>query len=155
MKYHLKMNKITFGLIIVFGLQIGFTQIPMDKNISPIVAYWRTLTPEEKEVYLFSYLTQVYDTYTGLKNELGHNELTTWYYNNRAELVFGIFDKLEDTDIIEFVGWVDEYYRHDEFLDRPFYEALSFAFRFQQASGETIWEKYENLQFGKIHPQKE
>jgi len=37
-------------------------------------------------------------------------------------------------------------------VNRPFYEALAFAFRFQQAAGETIWEKYENLKFGRIKP---
>ena len=35
-----------------------------------------------------------------------------------------------------------------------FDDALSFAFRFQQASGETMWEKYENLKFGKIKPKE-
>ena len=45
-------------------------------NMSPIVAYWKTLTPDQKETYLFSYMTQTYETYDELKNELGHTELT-------------------------------------------------------------------------------
>ena len=45
-------------------------KIPM----SPIVAYWKTLTQEEKGIYLFSYLTQVYDTYEELKMETGYGE---------------------------------------------------------------------------------
>ena len=48
--------------------------------------------------------------------------------------------------------WIDEYYSHGEFANKPFYEALEFAYRFQQASGETLWEKYENLKYGKIKP---
>jgi hypothetical protein len=52
----------------------------------------------------------------------------------------------------EFIGWVDEYYSHEEFSGNTFDDALSFAFRFQQASGETIWEKYENLKYGRIKP---
>jgi hypothetical protein len=117
---------------------------------SPIVVYWKTLTPGEKEIFLFSYLTQVYDTYEGLKRELGYGKLTTWYFDHRADMVFGIFDQLEKTELTEFVKWIDEYYRHEEFMDRPFYEALEFAFRFQQAAGETIWEKYQNLNFDQI-----
>ena len=40
--------------------------------------------------------------------------------------------------------------RHFLFQNNSFMDALVFAFRFQQASGETIWEKYENLKFDKI-----
>lgn len=124
-------------------------------KMSPIVAYWKTLTPDQKEIYLFSYMTQTYETYEALKNELGYNELTTWYYDNRAELVFGIFDQLEDRDLDEFVGWIDEFYSHNDFVNKPFYEAMAFAFRFQQAAGETLWEKYENVKYGKIKPHED
>ncbi|MFQ6605645.1 MAG: hypothetical protein ACE5D8_08855 [Fidelibacterota bacterium] len=119
---------------------------------SPIVIYWKTLTPEEKEVFLFSYLTQVYDTYTAMKKELGYNEVTQWYYQHKAELVFGVFEPLETAKMSELVGWIDEYYRHDEFMDKPFNDALDFAFRFQEAAGESLWEKYENLNRGEINP---
>ena len=84
--------------------------------------------------------------------ETGYGELTTWYYDNRAELVFGIFDQLEKTELTEFVGWIDEFYRQEDFVDRPFYEALAFAFRFQKAAGKSIWEKFENMKFDKIKP---
>ena len=124
-------------------------------NMTPIVAYWKTLTPTQKETYLFSYMTQTYETYEALKNELGYKELTKWYYDNRAELVFGIFDQLEENDLDEFVGWIDEFYSHDDFVNEPFYEAMAFAFRFQQAAGETLWEKYENVKYGKIKPREE
>ena len=124
-------------------------------KMTPIVAYWKTLNPDQKETYLFSYMTQTYETYEALKDELGYNELTTWYYDNRAELVFGIFDQLEDRDLDEFVGWIDEFYSHNDFVNKPFYEAMAFAFRFQQAAGETLWEKYENVKYGKIKPSEE
>lgn len=124
-------------------------------SMSPIVAYWKTLTPAQKETYLFSYMTQTYETYEGLKDELGHTELTKWYFDNRAELVFGIFDQLKDEDLDEFVGWIDEFYSHEDFVNKPFHEAMAFAFRFQQAAGETLWEKYENVKYGKIKPSEE
>ena len=127
-------------------------QEPKEPVVSPIVAYWKTLSSEEKEVFLFSYMTQVFDTYNSMKSELGYNDITRWYYENKAETVFGIFDQLEVTNLAEFVGWIDEFYVNDEFMDRPFDEALRFAFRFQQAAGETLWEKYENVKYGKIKP---
>ncbi len=141
--------------IIVLLLMLVYltpAQEPKTAIGSPIVVYWKTLTPEEKEVFLFSYLTQVYDTYTAMKKELGYNEVTRWYYDHKAELVFGVFEQLETAQISELVGWIDEYYRHDEFMDKPFNDALDFAFRFQEAAGESIWEKYENLKRGKIKP---
>ena len=119
-----------------------------ERNIISI--YWTTLNQEEKKIYLFSYMTQVYETYDALKKEVGYEEITQWYYDNKAETVFGIFDQLEEVNLVEYIGWIDEYYSHKEFQNNSFMDALVFAFRFQQASGETIWEKYENLKFDKI-----
>ena len=119
-----------------------------ERNVISI--YWTTLNQEEKKLYLFSYMTQVYETYDALKKEVGYEKITQWYYDNKAETVFGIFDQLEEVNLVEYIGWIDEYYSHKEFQNNSFMDALVFAFRFQQASGETIWEKYENLKFDKI-----
>ncbi|MEE3195703.1 MAG: hypothetical protein VX260_01960 [Candidatus Neomarinimicrobiota bacterium] len=119
-----------------------------ERNV--ISLYWTTLNQEEKKIYLFSYMTQVYETYDALKKEVGYEKITQWYYDNKAETVFGIFDQLEEVNLVEYIGWIDEYYSHKEFQNNSFMDALVFAFRFQQASGETIWEKYENLKFDKI-----
>ena len=119
-----------------------------ERNVISI--YWTTLNQEEKKIYLFSYMTQVYEAYDALKKEVGYEEITQWYYDNKAETVFGIFDQLEEVNLVEYIGWIDEYYSHKEFQNNSFMDALVFAFRFQQASGETIWEKYENLKFDKI-----
>ena len=128
-----------------------------EKNTDPapnaIAVYWKTLESQEKELFLFSYLTQVYDTHQKMIKDLGYGEVTTWYYDNRAEMIYGIFDQVNQTGMKEFIGWIDEYYSHEEFTGNSFDDALSFAFRFQQAAGETIWEKYENLKFGKIKPE--
>lgn len=143
--------RILFTLLLV--VSFAFPQEEAKPStISPAVAYWKTLTPGEKELYLFSYLTQVYETHQQLIKQRGYDEVTKWYYENRAELIYGIFDRLEEKEIAEFVTWIDEYYSHEEYLDRPFYEAMSFAFRFQQTAGETLWDKYENMKFGKIKP---
>lgn len=141
------MKKIFFSLMLCVLIH---AQEFKPEQLTPIVAYWKTLKPEQKETYLFSYLTQTFETYDGLKKELGYNELTKWYYDNRAEMVFGIFDQLKEGDIKEFVTWIDEFYSHKDFVNKPFHEALAFAFRFQQASGETLWQKYENVKYGKI-----
>ncbi len=128
---------------------------PQEKASSPnvISVYWKTLEPNEKEIFLFSYLTQVYDTHQKLIKDQGYSDLTTWYYDNQAELVYGIFDQINQGEMQEFIGWIDEYFSHAEFLGNPFDDALSFAFRFHQAAGETIWEKYENLKFNTIKPE--
>jgi len=144
-----------FILLCLFPATLAFAQEAEETERNLIAVYWTTLNQQEKEIYLFSYMTQVYETYDALKKEIGYSELTQWYYDNKAETVFGIFDQLDDTDLLEFIGWVDEYYTHKEFQNNSFMDALVFAFRFQQASGETIWEKYENLKFGKIKPEGE
>ena len=148
------MNKIKLSLITIITLStILFSQNDqINAKPNAISVYWRTLNPNEKEIFLFSYLTQVYDTHQKMIKDIGYSDITTWYYDNRAELIYGIFDEVNQKDMKEFIGWIDEYYRHDEFSGNSFDDALSFAYRFQQASGETIWEKYENLKFGKIKP---
>ena len=148
------MNKIKLLLITIVTLSTILFSQNDQVNAKPnaISVYWRTLNPNEKEIFLFSYLTQVYDTHQKMIKDIGYGDITTWYYDNRAELIYGIFDEVNQKDMKEFIGWIDEYYRHDEFSGNSFDDALSFAYRFQQASGETIWEKYENLKFGKIKP---
>ena len=148
------MNKIKLSLITIITLSTILFSQNDQKNAKPnaISVYWRTLNSNEKEIFLFSYLTQVYDTHQKMIKDIGYGDITTWYYDNRAELIYGIFDEVNQKDMKEFIGWIDEYYRHDEFSGNSFDDALSFAYRFQQASGETIWEKYENLKFGKIKP---
>ncbi len=154
MRLKKKMNKIKLSLITIITLStILFSQNDqINAKPNAISVYWRTLNPNEKEIFLFSYLTQVYDTHQKMIKDIGYGDITTWYYDNRAELIYGIFDEVNQKDMKEFIGWIDEYYRHDEFSGNSFDDALSFAYRFQQASGETIWEKYENLKFGKIKP---
>ena len=148
------MNKIKLSLITIITLSTILFSQNDQVNAKPnaISVYWRTLNSNEKEIFLFSYLTQVYDTHQKMIKDIGYGDITTWYYDNRAELIYGIFDEVNQKDMKEFIGWIDEYYRHDEFSGNSFDDALSFAYRFQQASGETIWEKYENLKFGKIKP---
>mgnify|MGYP005747082021 FL=1 len=148
------MNKIKLSLITIITLSTILFSQDDQINAKPnaISVYWRTLNPNEKEIFLFSYLTQVYDTHQKMIKDIGYGDITTWYYDNRAELIYGIFDEVNQKDMKEFIGWIDEYYRHDEFSGNSFDDALSFAYRFQQASGETIWDKYENLKFGKIKP---
>ena len=142
-------------ITLIFSLMLLSAQ-GQKKDSAPnaISVYWKTLEPKEKEIFLFSYLTQVYDTHQKMIDDLGYGDVTTWYYDNRAELIYGIFDQVNQDGMKEFMGWIDEYYKHEEFSGNSFDDALSFAFRFQQASGETIWEKYENLKFGKIKPKE-
>ena len=141
-------------LIIIFALTLLFSQ-NAEGTLSPVVTYWKTLTQEEKEIFLFSYLTQVYETHSELKSSVGYGGITEWYYDNREEMVYGIFDQLELIRISEIVRWIDEFYSHGEYANRPFIESLEFAYRFAEASGSNMWEKYENLKFDKIKPGKE
>ncbi len=141
-------------LTLLFFFALTFSQ-EGSKPLSPVVTYWRTLAQDEKEIFLFSYLTQVYETHSELKNSLGYGGITEWYYDNRAEMVYGIFDRLEIVRISEIVRWIDEFYSHSDYANRPFVEALEFSYRFAEASGSNMWEKYENLQFNRIKPGKD
>jgi hypothetical protein len=139
----------------VFSFTIGISQ-QEKKDVQPnaIAVYWKTLDSNSKEIFLFSYLTQVYDTHQQMIKDMDYGEITSWYFDNKAEMVYGIFDQENQIGMKKFISWIDEHYSHEEFAGNSFDEAMSFAFRFQQASGETMWEKYENLKFGKIKPKE-
>ena len=68
------MRKIVF--IFLFSIILGQAGV---NNLSTVVTYWKTLTQEEKEIFLFSYLTMVYETHTELKNSEGFGGITEWY----------------------------------------------------------------------------
>ena len=74
-------------LVIVLFVTVLVAQ-SSETQLSPVVTYWKTLSIDEKETFLFSYLTQVYETHTELKKSEGYGGITEWYYNNRAELVY-------------------------------------------------------------------
>ncbi len=95
---------IPFLLITILFAQTG------EGKLSPVVTYWKTLSVDEKETFLFSYLTQVYETHTELQNSVGYDGFTEWYYENRAELIYGVFDKLKEVTIAEMAEWIDEFY---------------------------------------------
>lgn len=141
----------------ILALIITLSLLPAQEKKTPvpnaISVYWKTLSPGEKEIFLFSYLTQVFDTHQKLIKDRGYGELTTWYYDNKAELIYGIFDHIAQDEMQAYIGWIDEYYSNKEFSGHSFDDALSFAYRFHKAAGATIWEKYENLQFETIKPE--
>jgi len=121
-------------LVTLFSLTLCFAQ-EKKQEVQPnaIAVYWKTLDQDDKEIFLFSYLTQVYDTHQNMIKDMGYGDITTWYYDNRAEMIYGIFDQVNQSGMAEFIGWIDEYYSNEEFSGNSFDDALSFAFRFQQA----------------------
>ena len=58
-------------LLYIFSLLIG-QESKNNVALSPVVTYWKTLSIEEKETFLFSYLVQVYETHTELKKDVGY-----------------------------------------------------------------------------------
>ena len=126
---HILFSSILIALILTTNSIIYAQDSNWDYEERNIISlYWTTLDQEEKSIYLFSYMTQVYETYDALKKEVGYDKVTQWYYDNKAETVFGIFDQLEEIDIKVFIGWIDEYYSHKEFQNNTFMDALVFAF---------------------------
>ena len=146
-------KKIAQASLLTFFISVLLSQ-DSAQSLSPAVAHWKTLTNQEKETFVYSYLVQVYETHKELEDSQGYGKITQWYYNNRAETVYGIFDRMHENKInlSEMVKWIDEYYSHGEYSNSPFFDALVFALRFSEASGSTMWEKYENLKFDKIKP---
>ena len=69
--------KFIFTLLCTMML-IGAQEKKTDPAPNAIAVYWKTLASQEKELFLFSYLTQVYDTHQKMIKDLGYGEVTTW-----------------------------------------------------------------------------
>ena len=112
-------------LLIVLSFSLGISQ-EKKQEIQPnaIAVYWKTLDLDSKEIFLFSYLTQVYDTHQEMIKDMGYGDITSWYYDNKAEMVYGIFDQVNQVGMKEFIGWIDEYYSNEEFAGNSFDEAM-------------------------------
>tara|TARA_Y100001970_G_C14177289_1_gene827721 strand:+ start:1274 stop:1744 length:471 start_codon:yes stop_codon:yes gene_type:complete len=156
MIYLIDYKRIIRVFLLTFFISVLFPQESIE-TLSPAVAHWKTLSNQEKETFAYSYLVQVYETHKELQESQGYGKITQWYFDNRAETVYGIFDRMHENKInlSEMVKWIDEYYSHGEYSNSPFFDALVFALRFSEASGSTMWEKYENLKFDKIKPGKD
>ncbi|GIT40920.1 MAG: hypothetical protein Ct9H300mP9_7700 [Candidatus Neomarinimicrobiota bacterium] len=50
-------------------------------------------------------------------------------------MIYGIFDYLDHVDIYEMVKWVDEYYSHGEYANRPSMKLLSLHSDFSKQQG--------------------
>ena len=85
-------------ILIIFLLSMCFGQVGK-QPISSSNLLENSHTGRKRN-FLFSYLTMVYETHTELKNSEGYGGITEWYYNNRAEMVYGVFDQLE---VLEFL----------------------------------------------------
>ena len=125
----------------VFSINFSFAQT----DYSPVPLYWKTLDKNDKEIYLFAYLTQVYDTHKSLIDDGGRGGFSKYYYEKRAELAYNIFDLLNSISISQFVIWIDDFYSQPELREFPFPEALKYAYKRSQIKEEDeLFEKFKN-----------
>jgi len=95
--------------------------------------YWQALTPDEKQTFLFAYISSAYEV-RGLATDLIQVEARRAHrFNEKIDWFFEVWqDILEmedrnDGSIQDFIGWIDLYYQIDFNRTRPFYEALMYA----------------------------
>ena len=125
----------------VFSINFAFAQT----DYSPVPLYWKTLDKNDKEIYLFAYITQVYDTHKSLIDDGGRGGFSKYYYEKRAELAYNIFDLLNSISISQFVIWIDDFYSQPELREFPFPEALKYAYKRSQIKEEDeLFEKFKN-----------
>jgi len=135
------MKKIKLLILFLFFISFGFSQT----DYSPIPLYWKTLDKKDKEIYLFAYLTQVYDTHKTLIDDVGRGGFAKYYYENRAELAYNIFELLDTVPISKFIIWIDDFYSQPELREFPFPEAIKYSYKRSQIKQEDkLYEKYKD-----------
>jgi len=89
--------------------------------------YWKSLTGDEKKVFLDAYLFRTYETLEQVKGLPEMKSALKPFRKKIADPVFDVFRNLDENQKDDLVFWIDIFYRNDLNKDQPFGEALRYA----------------------------
>lgn len=110
--------------------------------------YWSALTPEEKQTFIFAYISSAYET-RSLANQIfksssrekkKFNDKIDWYFRIWGDLLD--MKAAGDISINEFIGWIDLFYSIDFNQDKLFSEALAYAYRKVKGEDKALLELF-------------
>jgi hypothetical protein len=89
--------------------------------------YWKSLTKDEKKVFLYAYLFRTYEMLEQVKGLPEMKSAMKPFKKKITDPVFDLFRNLDEKQKDDIVFWIDIFYRNDLNKDQPFSAALHYA----------------------------
>jgi hypothetical protein len=105
--------------------------------------YWKSLTKDEKKVFLDAYLFRTYETLEQVKRLPEMKSAIKSFQKKIADPVFDLFRPLNEKQKDDLVFWIDIFYRNDLNKDKNFYEALRYAGEKMKVGHRSMHEIYQ------------
>lgn len=132
-----------FAIALLPGLRAEL--FPEEKDYSAVASaiYWKTLSPEAKKAFLYAYLYRTHEIDLMLKKYSQNYRIPEFYSEVIAEPFYEIYSGLEAGKVEEVVSYIDRFYRMEFNLDKPFFEALKYAYSMVKVGQKTLTELVE------------
>ncbi|MBU4446730.1 hypothetical protein KJ656_16880 [bacterium] len=105
--------------------------------------YWKTLTEEEKKVFLHAYLYRTHEIAEQMKQNRKLKSSAGKYVDELANPVCKIFQDLDNKKKKELIDWIDIFYRNEFNHKENFYNALTYAFQKLKTGRESMNDVYK------------
>ncbi len=105
--------------------------------------YWKTLTEEEKKVFLHSYLYRTHEIAQQMKRNRKLKSSAGKYVDELANPVYKIFQDLDSKKKKDLIEWIDIFYRNEFNHNESFYNALTYAFQKLKTGKESMNDVYK------------
>ncbi|MCF7809131.1 MAG: hypothetical protein K9M49_09665 [Candidatus Marinimicrobia bacterium] len=110
--------------------------------------YWAALTPNEKQTFLFAYISSAYETRKLAVSTIATSPRNMQRFNENIDQLFIIWQhllKMEDEGgmaMSEFIGWIDLYYEIEMNKSRPFMDAVKYAYQKLKSEDKSVLELF-------------
>jgi len=132
-----------FGYVLFLGLQSNLSSGERDHSATASAIYWKTLSLEAKKAFLYAYLYRTHEIGLMLKESGKDYKVQEFYSKVIAEPFYEIYSGLEVGKKEEIVSYIDRFYRMEFNLDKPFFEALKYAYSMVKVGEKTLTELVE------------
>ena len=107
--------------------------------------YWKTLTEEEKKVFLHAYLYRTHEIAQQMKQNRKLKSSAGKYIDELANPVYKIFQDLDNKKKKDLIDWINIFYRSEFNHNENFYNALTYAFQKLKTGKESMNDVYKRI----------
>ena len=110
--------------------------------------YWSALTPQEKQTFLFAYISSAYEIRKLVNETIATSPRNTHHFNEEIDNLFLIWQNLlimednGDAAMDEFIGWIDLYFEIDSNKSTPFINAIKYAHQKIKSDDKSVLELF-------------
>ncbi len=140
-----------FTLSMVSGIKAQETQLlnTAEEHVAFAQSiYWSALTPNEKQTFLFAYITSAYETRNMANETIATSPRNTHRFNEKIDNLFVIWQNLlemednGDAAMEEFIGWIDLYFEIEVNKAHPFMDAINYAYQKIKSHDKSVLELF-------------